>query len=87
MSASYSPILRQCADIADEREAQYGDVSKNFDDISAICKTAFGLTLSPTQIMQVMVAVKLSRNLHKPKADNLLDAINYLAMQLPTTQK
>jgi len=32
-----------------------------------------------------MVAVKLARNLHKPKADNLLDAINYLAMQLPNT--
>jgi len=51
MNASYSHILRQCADIADEREAQYGDVQKNFADISAICKTAFGLDLSPTQIM------------------------------------
>lgn len=84
MSASYSHILRQCADIADEREQQYGDVAQNFADISEICKTTFGLVLSPSQIMQVMVAVKLARNRHKPKADNLLDAVNYLAMLAQT---
>ena len=80
MTASYSPILRQCADIADERESQYGDVAKNFAEIVAICEAIFGLTLTQRQVAQVMIAVKLSRERHKHKPDNLIDAINYLAI-------
>lgn len=78
--AGYGAILRECADIADERQAQYGDAKKNFQETADILKAMFGLSLSPVEIVKVMIAVKWSRQLHKPKKDNLLDATNYTAI-------
>lgn len=78
--ASYSKTLRQCADIADERQEQYGDVKGNFIEIQQILSAAFGIELSLTEIAKVMIATKLSREKHKPKQDNRQDCVNYMAI-------
>lgn len=79
-SAGYGKILRECAGIADERQGQYGEPAKNFQDVADICKAMFGLSLSVQDIVRVMIAVKWSRQRHKPKKDNLIDAVNYTAI-------
>lgn len=77
---TYYHTLEEAAKIAKERQESYGDFRENFADVSAICKTAFGIDLSPTEIIKVMIAVKLSREKHKPKHDNMIDTVNYAAM-------
>ena len=79
-NADYSHILRECADIADERGKFYGTSKDNFDDISTICKVMFNLELTPEQIAQCFIATKVSRNKHRHKKDNQIDHINYMAI-------
>jgi hypothetical protein len=78
--ASYGHLLRECADIADDREEHYGEIKKNYESISAFCRSMFGLELTPSQIVKVMIATKWARHLHHPKKDNLMDAVNYTAI-------
>lgn len=80
MPAPYSDLLRKAADIADERNDEYGEASANFRRIQETLKTSLGLELTLPELCKVMVATKLGRNLHLHKEDNILDAINYLAM-------
>jgi len=79
---SYSPILRKCADIADERGQFYGDADENFARIEKILFEMFDLKLTKKEIAMVFVATKFSRQRERHKDDNFLDAINYLAMIL-----
>ncbi len=78
--ASYATLLRECAAIADEREAQYGDCKENFEEIAAVLDAMFALPLSPVQVVKVMIAVKVAREKHKQKKDNRADLINYVAI-------
>lgn len=78
---SYWENLEKSAEIAKDRQEQYGDIIKNFEKISEILEVTFGLKLTPTQIAEVQIATKLSRNLHKEKDDNTHDAINYMAIR------
>lgn len=79
---SYAPILRECADIADERGKKYGDVKENFELTSQICDVVFDIQLTPLQVTQVLRAVKLAREKHCHQPDNSLDDINYNAIGL-----
>lgn len=85
--ASYAHHLRQCADIADEREPQYGNVLDNLRDTQMILHAMFGLKLSPVEIAKVMIAIKTSREKHHHKKDNLLDNINYHAILLEAIEE
>jgi len=40
----------------------------------------FKMYLTEKQIAQVFIATKFARNFHKEGEDNILDAINYLAI-------
>ena len=40
---AYGTILRECANIADERQTQYGDVKRNFQETADIHNAMFGL--------------------------------------------
>jgi len=78
----YAEILRQCADIAEERGEKYGDVILNFQDISNILATMFGMSLNMEEICKVFIATKISREKNAHQEDNLLDWINYTAILL-----
>lgn len=79
-SADYSHILRECADIADERGEQYGTSRENMEHTALLMYHMFNVHLKPEVIAQVLIANKFSRQAHKPKKDNIEDAINYLAI-------
>jgi hypothetical protein len=80
--AKYTKYLKECIKVAEERGGDYNAPEYNYVDISNICKVAFGFDITPVQLTQVMQATKLSRNKYKFKEDNLIDNINYTAMEL-----
>ena len=78
----YSSILLQCAKIAKERQAQYGEATESIKLAARICEETFGIKLTPRQFCLTIVALKLSREKFEHKDDNILDTINYLAIAL-----
>lgn len=80
MKAHYGDILRECADIADERGADYGAPEINFSEIANIHNMLWSEEVDIQHIVRIFISVKFARNKHKVKRDNILDAINYLAI-------
>jgi len=81
--ASYGPILREAADIADERGEKYGEVLENFQDTCYIYKANFGDDgIDPVILSQVLIALKISREKNCHQDDNCIDKINYEAIRL-----
>jgi hypothetical protein len=60
-----------------DRNEQYGDAKEAFTIYSEICKSAFGLELSPDEICKVLMAVKLGRLKYKYKRDSIVDLCGY----------
>lgn len=85
--AAYAKILTSCASIANDRQKNYGDAKKNFQETSELCAKMFGLEISPTAIVKVMIAVKWARQMHRQKQDNLIDAVNYTAILAHMTEE
>ena len=61
-----------------DRQADYSDPVANFKHISAIASSISKENLSPTTCAIVMIAVKLARENHKHKRDNLVDLAGYV---------
>ena len=78
----YTQIMLKCADIAKSRQAEYGEATQSINDGVKMCKDMFGLELSPKAFCQVMIAGKFARDKQMGKEDNMLDAINYIAIML-----
>jgi len=79
MSDTTKTTLDMCQGIMDDRSQSYGDVCDGFQRASEVAK-AMGIEISPKGIALVQVALKISRNMHSWKRDNIIDAINYLAI-------
>lgn len=80
--SSYGDILRQAADISDDREPQYGEVIGQLHDTAMVAKAMFDIDTDPVTLAKIMIAFKTSRQKHAHKDDNLLDNINYHAILL-----
>ena len=63
-----------------ERAESYGPVGENWSRTVQIFNAWTGHTLSPVEGLKFMVAVKLARETHRHKADNLRDAAGYLGL-------
>ena len=61
-----------------DRQADYSDPVENFKHISDIASAISKENLSPTTCAIVMIAVKLARENHKHKRDNLVDLAGYV---------
>ena len=71
-------ILQEAIDIrGGERKTDYGDAVENFDRIAEIYRVLTGKSLSADDCCAVMIAVKLSRERHAHKRDNLVDLCGY----------
>ncbi len=78
LHAASRSILAEAALIrSGERNADYGDAVENFRRITQIANAITGLELTPAQCCKVMIAVKLARELHNHKRDNLVDLCGY----------
>lgn len=60
-----------------DRQDAYGSVTENFSNIAAGWSVIAGVPLTPEQVGLMMVWVKISRQIHKPQRDNLVDGAGY----------
>lgn len=60
------------------RQEMYADPIINFARISNIASAITGKMLSPVDCCNVMIAVKLAREIHKHTTDNLVDCAGYI---------
>lgn len=60
------------------RQSAYGHPRKNFQLTADLWSVILGIPVTPEQVALCMVQVKIARELHTPKRDNLVDAIGYI---------
>lgn len=60
------------------RNANYGPPKEDFERTAQIVHALIGVHMTASDIAKVMIAVKLSRETHKHKRDNLVDIIGYV---------
>lgn len=63
---------------SEEKERQYGPFSQTMERATSIMRAITGLTMKTQDMYMALVALKLAREGHAHKRDNLLDAIAYL---------
>lgn len=71
-------ILNEAEKIVNgDRNEQYGDPLKAFQEYSNILETNFGIKLTPSEICKVQMAIKLGRMKYKHKRDSVVDLCGY----------
>lgn len=87
MDFNYANILTECANIANERQSQYGEATESILLACRILDETFGIKLTGKQFCDVIIALKLSRLKFKFKEDSTLDIVNYFAIGLACQRK
>jgi len=64
--------------VSADRQKAYGHPAKNFEDIARLWSVILGHEVTAAQVGLCMVQVKIAREIHAKKRDNLVDAIGYL---------
>ena len=62
-----------------DRQASYGHPLDDFSRTAKMWEAILGCAVSPEQVGLCMCAVKISRQLNRPKRDNLVDLAGYAA--------
>jgi len=63
----------------EEQSRNYGDIQDSMIRAAAIATHISGNLVSPAAIYYSIIAIKLSRESHAHKEDNLLDAVAYIS--------
>lgn len=71
-------------DRSEEHERQYGDFDESIERTAQIATLLGHKEITPDDVYNVLVALKLARESHAHKEDNILDAIVYLAQKNKT---
>lgn len=72
-------LLFEAADTVEgPRNDAYGHPADDFDRAASIWSGILGVEVTARQVAMCMVGVKLARQVHAPKRDNVVDAIGYL---------
>lgn len=80
MKVNPQAVLNEAMGLIGERGQDYGGIEDNFSHIASIFTTMTGKAFGAHDVAMVLAAVKIARIRQSPgKADNYLDAINYLA--------
>lgn len=67
--------------ITGDREDDYGDIRKNFEDIAAMWSVPLGIRVAPWQVAVCMAMVKVARLIKTPThIDSWADASGYTAI-------
>ncbi len=63
----------------EEQSRNYGDIQSSMITASLIASHISGRIVSPKEIYMSIISIKLSREAHAHKEDNLLDAVAYIS--------
>lgn len=78
-------ILEQANDIvfkrSQEKQRQYGDFSESIKKTATMVSIMSNKEITPDDVYNTMIALKLVRESNAHKEDNLLDAIAYMAQK------
>lgn len=71
-----------CLQIADrltsgDRQESYGHPLDDFSRTAKLWSAVLGIDVTAEQVALCMVCVKISRECHQPKADNIIDGCGY----------
>ena len=64
--------------VTGDRQKDYDHPARNFDRIARLWSVALDKDITPEDVATCMVLVKIARQVHAPKRDNIVDAIGYL---------
>ena len=64
--------------VTGDRQESYDHPARNFDRIARLWSVALDKEITAEDVATCMILVKIARQLHAPKRDNLVDAIGYL---------
>jgi hypothetical protein len=64
--------------VTGDRQAAYAHPKVNFQRIADLWSPILGITVTPEQVALCSVQIKIAREIHAHKADNIIDAIGYL---------
>lgn len=72
--------------VAGDRASDYGDANESFARISKLWSAYTGITITPWDVAQMMILLKVSRAKTSRKRDTLVDIVGYAecASQLTT---
>ena len=71
-------ILREAESLTSgDRNKDYGHPMDDFRRVATMWSALFGTRITPEQVPLAMICMKLSRQAHKPKRDNLVDIAGY----------
>jgi hypothetical protein len=63
--------------VSDDRQHEYGHPLDNLDRAARIWSVILDTTVTAEQVALCMVGMKIARQVHKPKADTVVDVIGY----------
>jgi hypothetical protein len=82
MSDEAIQVLEKCKDILIQRGGEHGEAEELFKQLAIRASVRRGERVTPSDVAMDMVEFKLGRNDKNWREDNILDAINYLALAL-----
>jgi len=71
-------LIRLAIDLVNtDRQKDYDHPYDNFKRIARIWSAILGIEITPEQVALCMVGVKIARESHAPKDDNIVDGVGY----------
>ena len=64
--------------VTGDRQKSYAHPRVNFQRIADLWSPILGITVTPEQVALCSVQIKIAREIHAHKRDNVVDAIGYL---------
>lgn len=78
MKLDYKSVLTEAEGLVHgDRNASYGHPLDDFRRTAKMWSAILGVEVQPEKVGLCMIAVKLSRECHRPKRDNLVDIAGY----------
>lgn len=63
--------------VSEDRNEDYGHPLDNLDRAARIWSVILGADVTAEQVALCMIGMKIARQVHKPKADTIVDVIGY----------
>lgn len=70
-------LLDAAKKIIEERGKDFGDINQSFERIAKFWSAYKGVEITPHEVADMMILLKISRNVTSRKKDNLLDIVGY----------